>query len=187
MAQNDYSAFAEAVVPSGQELSQLVSLVHQMEEAELAMVAAEEEFKRRQDQYVALSQHEIPTLMLQIGMSEFSLGDGRKVSVGSQIRCSVPKANLDKAMEWLDEHGHGALIKRQLLIAFERANEEEAKRLVDELFQREYDVKQLRKVEPQTLKAHIKEQLAAGVNFPMELFGAYEQKFTKIGQYKKRS
>ena len=180
---NDYSAFEADVAPTGVELSQVVSLIHELEEAEELLAICQEEFKRIQERVRALSQHEIPTLMTEIGMSEFRMEDGRKVTVGSKVRCSIPKANYAEAMRWLDEAGHGGLIKRTITVGFGRDSEDSAHELAEKLAE-EYDVKEGQKVEPMTMTAHIRQQLKDGEAFPMELFGAYEQKFTKVAASK---
>lgn len=181
MAESEYAAFEKDVAPSGSELSQLVKLIHDLEEAELDMISAEQEFKQKQERVRGLSQHDIPTMMTEIGLSEFKLADGRKVTVGKKIRCSIPKANYPEAMKFLEENGSGGLIKRTITVGFGRDSEETAHELAERLSET-YDVKEARKVEPMTITAHIREQLTNGVAFPMELFGAYEQRFTKVGK-----
>ena len=45
--------------------------------------------------------------------------------------------------------------------------------LLNQLREQNYPVEQAQKIEPQTLKAWVREQVERGNEFPTELFGAY--------------
>ena len=77
-------------------------------------------------------------------------------------------------MDWLEDQGHGGLIKRTVSVAFNRDQENEAVKLMDELSSEFSGVSQDHKVESATIRAFIREQLEEGVDFPMDMFGAVQ-------------
>lgn len=178
MAQpNDYTAFREATEPQAGDLAKLVSLVRQLDQAEGDMIEAELEFKAKQKLVYSLSSHDIPTLMTDIGIKDFRLEDGRRVEVGSNIRCGGPGP---EAIKWLLDHNQSALVKNTVTVSFNKGQEADAAALEEKLSGEKRDFKRSSSVHPQTMAAHIREQLKAGVNFPMELFGAYKSDYTKV-------
>ena len=59
---------------------------------------------------------------------------------------------MEEAFGWLRQNGHGDLIKNNVMITFQRKQDNEAKSLVAELREKGHNVKQAEKVEPMTLK-----------------------------------
>jgi hypothetical protein len=88
-------------------------------------------------------------------------------------------------MQWLDDHGHGGIIKRNITVGFNRDQEGDASVLQDELSDRFENVKADRKVEPSTLRAFIADQLEAGAAVPLDLFGAWEQRVARVSRTNK--
>ena len=71
-------------------------------------------------------------------------------------------------------------IDYNIMITFQRKQDNEAKSLVAELREKGHNVKQAEKVEPMTLKAFVKEQIQDGKDVPSDLFGVYVANKTKI-------
>jgi len=74
------------------------------------------------------------------------------------------------------------LIKRNISVAFSRDQEVIAHELEAQLGARFENVRTDRKVEPSTLRSWIGEQLEAGAEVPLELFGAWEQRVARISK-----
>lgn len=162
------------------DLSTLSQLARDLNEAQLEAARIEEQLKAANAKVTDLAEKQIPDLMDQIGMRTFTTSDGFKVDVRETIRASVPAAKKEAAMQWLDDNGHSGLIKRSILVAFDRQQEKEARKLEAQLSKKFENVKTDLKVEPSTLRAFIGEQLEKGEAIPLDLFGAWRQRIAKI-------
>ena len=63
---------------------------------------------------------------------------------------------------------------------FGKSEDNVANSLVEDLKSKGHNVSQKKKVEPQTLKAFVKEAIQNGQNVPMDLFGVYISNKTTI-------
>ncbi len=182
---HDYSAFKTDEVPDATKLSNLSSLVARQRREELEVARLEQLLKEANEHLRTTAEHEIPDLMEAIGVEKITTAEGLVVVVKTTLRASVPVAQREAAWSWLDEHGHGGMIKRNVTVAFNRDQEVEADELSAQLRGKFPNIKTERKAEPSTLKAFIREQLEKGAAVPMELFGAFEQRRAKIEEAKK--
>lgn len=133
---------------------------------------------------------DLPTLMDQLGLTDFGLAGGHSVSVTEKVDASVPVKEVERTAEahrWLEEHGHGALIKRRITIMFDRSDEAWAKKFLADCAKRKrpllMEIK--RWVEPQTLSAFVREQLKGAktegldpeVVAPTATLGVFKRKY----------
>ena len=127
-----------------------------------------------------LSEQEIPNLMQEAGVSEFKLADGSSVSIKPFYAAKIPVSKTDEAFQWLTGNGYGDLIKNTVSLNFGKSEDNIANSLVEDLKSKGHNVSQKKKVEPQTLKAFVKEAIQNGQNVPMDLFGVYISNKTTI-------
>lgn len=168
----------DAAAPS--DLATLSQFAASLNAAELEAAKLEAQLAAAKAKVADLSERQIPELMDSLGMKTFTTTAGFRVDVKRTIRASIPAANKDRAMKWLDDNGHSGLIKRAIMVAFDRDQEKEAAKLETQLAKKFENVRTDLRVEPSTLRAFIGEQLAAGSPIPLELFGAWEQRIAKI-------
>ncbi len=140
----------------------------------------EENLKSKNDEIRMLSEQEIPNLMQEAGVSEFKLADGSSVSVKPFYAAKIPVSKTDEAFQWLTGNGYGDLIKNTVSLNFGKSEDNLANSLVEDLKSKGHNVSQKKKVEPQTLKAFVKEAIQNGQNVPMDLFGVYISNKTTI-------
>lgn len=161
------------IIPTNAEVGEIaalaklqLSLVAQQQELELELKGLSEKLRRVQE-------IDLPAAMQQAGVSEIKLPDGYKITVKEDVYASIPAENKDGAFEWLREHGFGDLIKNEVAVSFGKGEEDQAASLLRELDANGWrNYQQKTAVHPQTLKALVREQLAKGAEFPMDLFGA---------------
>ena len=178
-----YEAFNEA--PVSADLAGLSRLAEELAKAQAAETEAAENLDRIKARIVDLAERQIPELMDNLGVEQFRTTSGFEITVRKTIRASVPASRRDEAMQWLDDHGHGGIIKRNITVGFNRDQEGDASVLQDELSDRFENVKADRKVEPSTLRAFIADQLEAGAAVPLDLFGAWEQRVARVSRTNK--
>tara|TARA_R100001126_G_C4878760_1_gene177781 strand:- start:1598 stop:2143 length:546 start_codon:yes stop_codon:yes gene_type:complete len=140
----------------------------------------EDNLKSKNDEIRVLSEQEIPNLMQEAGVSEFKLADGSSVSVKPFYAAKIPVSKTDEAFQWLTGNGYGDLIKNTVSLNFGKSEDNVANSLVEDLKSKGHNVSQKKKVEPQTLKAFVKEAIQNGQNVPMDLFGIYISNKTTI-------
>ena len=177
---NGYDQYQSA--PDADLLKRIESTTEQLTRVEQEIEQEENKLKELKKQKQNLAEKQIPDLMEEAGFEEFKTTSGHKVQVKDYIRASIPKQNAHEAFKWLEEHGHGNVIKRGYDIQFNREQEEQAEQfqqLIDENFP-QFAVKPKKKVEPQTLQALIRECLEEGEEIPMQLFGAIKQRIAKV-------
>lgn len=178
---HDYSQFQDT--PDDSKLAELTKLANRQAESEAEVARLKSLLTTANEQLRAVAEQELPALMDQLGFSDFKTTTGLKITIRETIRASIPKARADEAFNWLDEHGHAAIVKRQFVASFGRDEEKWARKFAADLRRRkrEVSVEDLKKVESSTLRAFVKAQLEDGADIPLELFGVFRQRISKIG------
>jgi len=140
----------------------------------------EAELKTAKERRTKLVELTIPATFEDMGLDDDSVikVDGKAVTIITSTFASPKAADREKVYDWLEEHGHGGLIKRTGIFQTGRDNEKKFKSWIDSI--KTYPGTFSRKVEPTTLKAFVNEQLKAGTEIPMDLFGAYTKRVAKV-------
>lgn len=153
-------------------MNDLSALANALVEADEDVERAERSLKDKKEAARRLREEALPAAMQEVGMSKVTLDSGRVISVAQEVYASIPAANKPAAYAWLEEHNFGGLIKTEVAVAFGRGETEKAIGLQDALREQGLEADLERSIHAQTLKAFIKEQLAAGNELPLDLFGA---------------
>lgn len=138
-------------------------LIEMVEDSEKNLTNLKEELRTIQEGL-------LPEAMLAVGISEFKLADGSKITVKDEVYASIRADYLINAVKWLDKMGLGDIVKDDVTVKFGRGDSDKAKDIVSYAQAQGYNVNEKLSVHPQTLKATVKEQMAKGVQFPDEFF-----------------
>lgn len=143
----------------------------------------EEALKEKKKELQRVEEHDLPEAMDRVGMAEFKLTDGTKISVSTFYNASIPEDRKPEAFSWLDKHGHGALIKAEVKAKFSRGEIEVAREFLD--YARRFNgltdgVALDQSVHWQTLRAFVKEQVEQGAGLPLDLFGVFIGRKAKV-------
>jgi len=146
-----------------------LQLSHQSRVATLEQALKDASTALRQVQEV-----DLPAAMAAAGVQSITLPTGEKVTIKEDVYASIPKdERYEQAMAWLRNHGFGDVIKSEVKVAFGRGEEAQQVALLAELKVNGWNNhSESVGVHASTLKALIREQLAKGAEFPMDLFGA---------------
>lgn len=176
----DYTEYKEQ--PGDNLLAQLSATALDLHKAQREVERLEEELAAAKKEVTRLEMHELPRLMDEAEQLQITTKDGITVKMTEKIRASIPKASQAQAYHWLEENGHEELIKRQFVIEFSRDEQAWAKKFERDMARRVRPLPCTRKetVAPQTLQKFIREQLEEGVDIPLNLFGAFRQRFVKL-------
>lgn len=163
-----------------EDLHSVSMLAQKQVEMEQELADMEKRVKEFKKELFILSSETIPERMLELGISGFEMDSGEKLSVIREVTASISQKNKEAAHKWLDEQGHGDIIKHTVTAKFARGEDDKAKKVVEDLNENGIDVDVKQAVHAMTLKAFVKEQLEKGNEIDRELLGVFEYSKTKI-------
>lgn len=181
-------------------VNELTAAANALLQAEAATEAAEADLKTAKEKERVMREETLPAMMRELGVEKMTLEDGNEITVKQEVYASVPEHRKDAAYGWLEDNGYGGLIKTAITLEFGKDEFEKAQALVDELATLGYtDVLVDRNVNPQTLKAFLRERLAEPKTefteeelaegqsaLSLELFGARAVDTAKVKLKKKK-
>ena len=178
---HDYNEF-KPLAPGDNLLAQISATALDQKQAEAEVARCEEALKSAQARLRDISERKLPELMDEAEMSTLTTKEGIEVRVQEKIRGSIPKGRERPAFNWLEEHGHERLVKREFVIQFDREDEAWARKFEADLKRRKrrLNVAIKESIHPSTLASFVTEQLGQGVDIPLDTFGVFRQRSTKI-------
>lgn len=177
---DDYSEFNEKVEPKQEAFKKLNDLVAAAKTLQNELSDLEIKTKLRTDQLNQLLWVGIPNCCDDMGLKEFTTQDGQKVAIKDEIQASITEERKQAALKWLDDNGHGGLVKRKIEVAFNKDQQKEAEDLLAELGGRFAGLSESKGVHPSTLKAFVREMVAKGEYLPLETFGVHKFRIAKF-------
>lgn len=151
---------------------QLSGHVRRLRALEQEIADAEDHVKSLKQQKHSLSTEVIPNMMDEMGVERLDV-DGVSVVRKNIVHASIPQERKQEAFDWLRSNGHGDIIKNEITCSFGRGQDNEAGHVLATLSQLGYSPSQKVQVHPMTLKAFVREQIEAGSNIDLDMFGAY--------------
>lgn len=179
----DYSEFTgDKIEPGANMLARISGLASDQAHAAARVERLTEELKQAKETFRHISENQMPLLMEEAQVDSFTTKDGLKIEIKEAIRGSIPKATQVEAFKWLEDNGHGRLIKREFKIDFGKDDDKWADKFERDCAKRKkpLNLKRKKSVHPQTLLSFVKGQLEEGVPIPMDTFGVYRQNFAKV-------
>jgi len=164
---------ASALKVSDDQVTGIAGLARRAKLLEKELADLENTVSEKAEQYRKLTEQTIPEAMAEAGMKKFVMEDGSTIDVKPFYSASIPKARQQEAFQWLRDRGFDDLIKNTVSVRFGRNEDELCTRLLSLLGQQGYPAEQAQKIEPQTLKAWVKERVEKGDQVDTELFGVF--------------
>tara|TARA_R100000458_G_C8246593_1_gene224419 strand:- start:32 stop:598 length:567 start_codon:yes stop_codon:yes gene_type:complete len=143
------------------------------------ILALEDQVKRKKAELMQMNDS-IVELMESRGVKEIKLTNGDAVSYKEFYRGSITKEKEAEAFTWLEDNGHGDLIKNIVSVRFGKGENETANKVIEDLEQNGLSPDQKRKVEPMTLNAFLGEQIKTGKAVPTDTFNVWTGNKVKI-------
>lgn len=170
---NIFEVDADALQVSNEQVSGIAGLARRAKELEKEIAELEESLKERAEQYRKLTEQSIPEAMAETGMKKFVMEDGSSIDIKPFYGASIAKARQAEAYQWLRDNGFDDIIKNTVSVRFGRGEDELCVRLLNLLGTQGFPAEQAQKIEPQTLKAWVKERVEKGDSLDTELFGIF--------------
>ena len=184
------------VAPASNEIGAVADMASRMLNLQEEIIRSEEALKQKKQALTKLAEQDLPDLMMELNIKDFTLSNGAKVEVNDIISGSVPAAGaIDRAkgddkidlemrqencFDWLRANGAGDLIKSNVEVQFGRDEDDACNSFIDELQDRHIYYKRAKAVHPGTLNSFIKERLSEGKEVPHDLFIIYTGRKAKI-------
>lgn len=168
-----YEEDAGALKVQDDQLSGISALARRAKELEKEILDQEGVLKERKEQFRKMTEETIPEALAELGMKSFKMSDGSSIEIKPFYGASISEARRAEAYQWLRDHGFGDIIKNTVSVRFGRNEDELAARAISLLRAQGYPVEQTEKIEPQTLKAWVKERVDKGQPVDSELFGVF--------------
>jgi len=165
-------------IPAQEKLESVSKLAQEQLALEQEIARIEAELSEKKKAYSELSEIKIPELMEEIGIDEFRLANGVRVSVNPFYSGKITDI---AAYKWLEENGEADIIKGEVSIPFPKGfSKQHLRAIVNVSKELGLDAQVGEQVHPSTLRAWIKEMIQSGKQFPRELFNVYVGKRTKL-------
>lgn len=190
------------IQPTNHDLKSVAELGMKQMQLEDEIEDLEAKLKQKKNELERMSIITLPEAMLQVGLRDgVTLANGAKVTIKEDVRCGVTEAKKSEAFAWLEKNNLGDIIKTQLIVPFgagEADNVEAMERHISQANVPHGDMTSKRFIEPQTLKATVKERLKKELEanmkqqpldpeavLPKEVFAAQLINVAKISRPKK--
>jgi hypothetical protein len=170
---NVFENDADALKVSDESVTGIAALAKKAKMLEKEIEDLGASLKEKEEQYRNLTEVSIPEAMAEAGMKKFVMADGSLIDVKPFYGASISKARQAEAFKWLRDNGFDDIIKNTVSVRFGRKEDELAARMIQLLRQQGFLPEQTEKVEPQTLKAWVKERVEKGQPVDSELFGVF--------------
>ena len=164
---------ADALKVSDESVTGIAALAKKAKMLEKEIEDLSTSLKEKEEQYRTLTEVSLPEAMAESGMKKFVMADGSLIDVKPFYGASISKARQAEAFKWLRDHGFDDIIKNTVSVRFGRKEDELAARMIQLLRQQGFMPEQTEKVEPQTLKAWVKERVEKGQPVDSDLFGVF--------------
>lgn len=158
---------------SNEQMAAIAELAERQVTIEAWIESVEEKLKTAKENLRKIAEVALPNAMAEIGMSEFKLTNGTKITIKNEVYASIPKENPGPAYSWLRDKGLDGIIKNEIICRFGKGEDEAAHKAAEALAELGYQPEQKQTIHPSTLKAFVKEQMEKGVDIPLEAFGAH--------------
>lgn len=141
----------------------------------------EERLSAAKDDLRTITRDTLPDLMAQAGMPRMTIeAEGNTPAFEIRVRpfaraniaASWPVDQREAAFEWLDDHGHGDLIKTCITLELPREDRSGALELLGKLRSLGYEPKIEEAVHHMTLSKWLKEMIKRGEIVPLDIIGA---------------
>lgn len=175
---------ADSQMPSDQGLGKISELAAAYTDLDEEIKDAETHLKILKERARQIAEVQLPNAMAEIGVAKFTLTDGSEVSVKPFYSAKISEDKREECFTWLQDHGHEALIKEEVVLTFNRGEHEKAEEFKTQLDQQGMEYSGKMGVHSQTLTAFVKEQVESGAEFPLELFNVYIGQIAKIKRSK---
>ena len=169
----DYSDHKETAVNETEILGRISILANEMHQCDKDIANAELKVKQLKEKHRQIAEEQLPELFMQVGMEELKTLSGLPLKLKNKVHTNISKGRKAAAIAWLDANGQGGMIKRRVIIDFDKTQSEAVERL-KKLIDRGWPNNRTDlDVHAQTVRAFVTRQLKDGKTIPADVFGIH--------------
>ena len=144
-----------------------------MRDTEKKIAEADLHLKKLKEDHRKISEELLPPLFEQVGMEELKTRSGLPLKLKNRVHTNIAKERKPRAIAWLDKNGHGSMVRRNVVIDFDKTKEDKVAKLL-KLIGRGWPNHRIElDVNAATVKAFVKNRLAEGKEIPADIFGLH--------------
>ena len=171
-------------LPDNERMAELGDRVQALIDLRSRIEKGEKLIKQLKKEELALSGETIPSIMDELGFSQIKTPEGREVSYKPFYSGKIRPESEDQAFKWIEENGHGGVIKGEVVLGYRRSQRDEVLALIqflkDEGWDR-FDLAVKLGVHHSTLRALFRELIEdEGQQPPPDLFDVFIGRKTTI-------
>ena len=184
------------VAPASNSLGAVSDLAQTMFDTEKEIESLEKLLKEKKQNLTKLAEQDLPDLMQELNMKDFTLNNGAKVEIQDIASGSIPSATAimrakpedrpelelrqQQCFDWLRGNNAGDLIKSNVEVQFSKGEDKACNDFTEELRERNLFYRRAVGVHHGRLNSFIKEQLSDGKDVPHDLFKIYVGRKAKL-------
>lgn len=170
----DYSAFQEDAAKNQEDvLGKISKLADDMHDLDKQIAEQELKLKKIKSARNQIAEEQLPELFAEVGMSELRTRSGLPLKLKNKIFTNISKDRKPKAIAWLDENGQGGMVKRCVIIDFDKTQQGKVQALLRLIGKGWPNNRVELDVHASTVKAFVKRRLEDGEELPLDIFGVH--------------
>jgi hypothetical protein len=160
------------------DLSPITNRAKELRDAYLEKNDLEQKLKQANENIQRIERTELPEMFTQAGISSITVEPsgnhpGFVAERSTVYTAKIPDEKRIAAFQWMEQNGHGDLVKSVININFGMQEHEERLRVMKILSDAGVQYYTNESVHHMTLKAFVKSEILRGNPIPMDLLGAY--------------
>ena len=173
--------FSNLTEVESQELRQLCEQLVQLRDLEEKATDALKSIKAAFRKY---ARELVPDAMDEMGMQSLTTSNGVDITINDDLHVHISEDNKPQAFTWLRDNNHEDIIKNQVVVSFNKNEDNVAGAFYSDAVAGGHDVQRKETVHNGTLRGFVREMRNKGIQIPVEMFGVYEGRIAKITSYK---
>jgi len=170
----DYSEFQEDQASNTDDvLGKISKLADEMHDLDKKIAEQELKLKKLYSVRNQIAEEQLPELFNEVGMSELKTRSGLPLKLKNKVFTNISKDRKPKAIAWLDKNGQGGMVKRCVIIDFDKTQTEKVQALLRLIGKGWPNNRVELDVHASTVKAFVKRRLEDGEELPLDIFGVH--------------
>ena len=163
------------------DMRRIKELIEQAQEKKAQIETSEDYLSDLKEEHRRLIEETLPQAMQQCGLDTFGNAElGVDVELENKVDCKIPAKFEEQAYSWLQEQGHGSLIKSILQVSFDKGEYDKLQGVIDAAAASGLPTEGKRSIHASTLKSFVKSMLEDGKELPLEYLGVFQRTLAKI-------
>ena len=153
-------------------LDDVIAIADELVLATALAETAEDALKCAKERVRYLSEEALPSAFQSLSLQSLTLKSGRAIELKQDVYASLSEERMPAAVAWLKQEKADGIVKTELTLRFGREERAVCETVVKSLVQQGYEPELKTSIHASTLKAFIRERLAAGLPVDFAILNA---------------